>query len=472
MQAPNIKFGTDGWRGIIADDFTFDNVALVGSAIRLYLEESGFGERALLIGYDRRFAAESYAAHLANHLVGLGQRVILMHEACPTPLVAFSVLHLQAAGAVMLTASHNPYYYQGLKFIPHFAGPAMPSTTDRITALINELVPGFTPPPLRLQWQGERVNLKDAYFEHIDSLVNTHSLTSGGWTVLYNPMHGVGANYLDDYLKHAGVPCITINAERDVYFGDCLPDPSPKNLQPLAPKLAELDCKILLATDGDSDRFGLVDTEGRYFGANQALPLLADYLIRYKHMTGDLIRTVSTSHMLDAVAKEHGLKLVETAVGFKYVGEAMQHGGLIGGEESGGLSIQGHVPEKDGILASLLMLEMAATSGDDWHTLLRNLQKRLGARAYVRIDEELSEERKQRLMAGIKAWPDSKFAGKRIDSRNAIDGMKFIFDDGSWVLMRPSGTEPLVRVYIETTAPEMMPKFTATVLEAVKELAG
>ncbi len=448
------------------------NVALVGSAIRMHLDESGYGERPLLIGYDRRFAAESYAAHLANHLVSLGQRVVLMHEACPTPLVAFSVLHEQAAGAVMLTASHNPYYYQGLKFIPHFAGPAMPSTTDRITGLIQEIAPAFTAPPLRLEWKGERINLKQAYFAHIDKLVNTNSLTSGGWTVLYNPMHGVGAGYLDAYLQHAGVPCKTINAERDVYFGTCLPDPSHKNLQPLLPKLAELECKVLLATDGDSDRFGLLDTEGRYFGANQALPMLADYLIRYKHMTGDLIRTVSTSHMLDDVAREHGLKLVETAVGFKYVGECMQHGGLIGGEESGGLSIQGHVPEKDGILASLLMLEMAATSGDDWHTLLRNMQKRLGARAYLRVDEELSEERKQRLMTGIKAWHEPKFAGKRIEARNDIDGVKLLFDDGSWVLMRPSGTEPLVRIYIEVTAPETMQKFTAAVLDAVKELAG
>jgi phosphomannomutase len=472
MQIPDIKFGTDGWRGIIADDFTFNNVALVGSAIRKYLEESGYGERPLIIGYDRRFAAESYAAHLGNHLVGLGQPAVLMHEACPTPLVAFSVLRQQAAGAVMLTASHNPYYYQGLKFIPHFAGPAMPSTTDRITALIQQLAPEFTPPPLRLTWAGERINLKEAYFEHIDKLVNTHSLTSGGWTVLYNPMHGVGAGYLDAYLLRAGVPCKTINAERDVYFGACLPDPSPKNLQPLAAKLGEMECKLLLATDGDSDRFGLVDAEGGYFGANQALPMLADYLIRYKHMTGDLIRTVSTSHMLDDVAKEHGLKLVETAVGFKYVGECMQHGGLIGGEESGGLSIQGHVPEKDGILASLLMLELAATTGDDWRTILRDMQKRLGARAYLRVDEELSEERKQRLMGGIRAWHEPKFAGKRIEARNDIDGVKLIFEDGSWVLMRPSGTEPLVRIYIEVTAPETMSKFTAAVLEAVKELAG
>lgn len=471
MQTPNIKFGTDGWRGIIADDFTFDNVALVGSAIRQLLLEEGRGDQVLLIGYDRRFAAESYAAHLANHLAGQGQPILMLHEPCPTPVIAFGVLHLKAAGAVMLTASHNPYYYQGLKFIPHFAGPAMPVMTDRITELIAELAQ--TPAPrLKLDWAGERIKLKEDYFALIDTLINVHSLASGNWKVLYNPMHGVGAGYLDAYLKRAGVPCHTINSERDVYFGTCLPDPSPKNLQPLSTKLAEHDCKMLLATDGDADRFGLVDMEGRYFGANQALPMLADYLIRYKHMSGDLIRTVATSHLLDDVAKEHGLKLIETAVGFKYVGDCMQRGGLIGGEESGGLSIQGHVPEKDGILASLLMLELAATSGDDWHTLLRNLMKRIGARAYVRIDEELQEPQKQRLLTGIKTWSEPKFAGKRISSKIDIDGMKFVFEDGSWVLMRPSGTEPLVRVYIEVTTPETLPKMKTAVLEAVHGLAG
>jgi phosphomannomutase len=472
MQTPNIKFGTDGWRGIIADDFTYDNVALVAKALHAYLAESGQGQKPLIIGYDRRFGAENYAAHLGNYIASLGQSVLMLDSACPTPVIAFGVLHHQAAGAVVLTASHNPYYYQGLKFIPYFAGPAMPAVTDRITELIQELAPGFTPPFLRLEWAGERINLKEPYFTHIDSLVNVNSLTSGGWTVLYNPMHGVGAGYLDAFLERAGVPCKTINAERDVYFGSCLPDPSPKNLQPLAPLLAEMDCRLLLASDGDADRFGLVDAEGRYFGANQALPMLADYLVRYKHMTGDLVRTVSTSHMLDDVAREHGLKLIETAVGFKYVGEYMRQGALIGGEESGGLSIQGHVPEKDGILASLLMLELVATSGDDWYTLLRDMQKRLGARAYIRIDEELAEERKKRLFTAMKGWGEAKFAGKRIESRNDVDGVKLLFDDGSWVLMRPSGTEPLVRIYIETTAPETLPKLKAAVLEAVKDLAG
>lgn len=472
MNIPEIKFGTDGWRGIIADDFTFDNVALVGSAVEHHLTEAGQTSGPILIGYDRRFAAESYAAHLASQLRAMGREVVLVNEPCPTPVVAFGVLHLKAAGAIQLTASHNPYYQQGFKFIPHFAGPAMPAATDRITELIPELAPKFTPPPLNLEWSGERVNLKDEYFKHLDSIVNADSLVSGGWRVLYNPMHGVGTGYLDGYLKRAGLEVVTINGERDVYFGNCLPDPSPANLVPLANKLIEENCQVLLGTDGDADRFGLVDPQGRYFGANQALPLLADYLVRYKHYTGSLVRTVSTSHLLDSVAEEHGLELIETPVGFKYVGDELRRGGLIGGEESGGISIKGHVPEKDGILASVLMLELAATTGDSIHTLLADSMKRWGPRAFIRVDQELPEQRKQQLFSRLAEFDQPTLAGQRIAGRNDIDGVKFLFENGSWILLRASGTEPLVRIYIETTAPESLEKWKKQVLDAVKKLGS
>jgi len=471
MGEPEIKFGTDGWRGIIADDFTYDRVALVGSAIHEQIRESGRSSQPLLIGYDRRFSAEGYAAHLASHLSSLGQQIVLLNEPAPTPVVAFGVAHLKTAGAVMLTASHNPYYYQGLKFIPYFAGPALPETTDRITELISSIAPSFTPPPLVLEWAGERAALKDAYFAQLDTIVNANSLTSGGLSVMYNAMHGVGAGYLDSYLKRAGVPCTTINASRDVYFGATLPDPSPANLVPLAPQLAEHGCRLLFATDGDADRFGLIDTEGRYFSANQALPLLADFLVRYKDMRGDLARTVATSHLLDDVAKEHGLRLIETKVGFKYIGELLRRGALIGGEESGGISVAGHVPEKDGILACLLMLELAATTGETLHALLKEMHRRLGPRAYVRVDQELSEEQKRKLFSALRTYDEPKFAGRRIASRNDSDGVKLIFDDGSWVLMRASGTEPLVRIYIEVTSPETLTKLRGHVLDAVKSLA-
>jgi phosphomannomutase len=472
MATPQIRFGTDGWRGVVAADFTYDNVALVGTAIEHYLRESDQAGAPLLIGYDRRFAAEAYAAHLATHLKALGRDVAVCAGPVPTPVVAFGVMHLRAAGAIQLTASHNPHYYQGLKFIPHFAGPAMPEATDRVTDLIAELAPSFAPPTLTTAWDGERVELRDPYFEHLDTIVNADCLASGGWRVLYNPMHGVGAGYLDAYLERAGLDVVTIAGERDVYFGGGMPDPSPANLTPLSSRLIEDNCDILIGTDGDADRFGIVDPKGSYFGANQALPLLADYLIRYKHLTGELVRTVATSHLLDDVAREHGLDLLETAVGFKYVGERLRRGALIGGEESGGISIQGHIPEKDAILTSILMLELAATTGDSFDELLAEMHGRLGPREYVRIDLKMTGDQKQQLLIALAAHEKPDFAGKPIQSRVTTDGFKFLLEDGSWAMVRVSGTEPVVRVYIETTRPVTLARFRRQVLAEVESLAG
>jgi phosphomannomutase len=321
-----------------------------------------------------------------------------------------------------------------------------------------------------MKWEGATDNLREAYFAHLDTVVNSHSLASSGWRVLVNPMHGVGAGYVDGYLERAGVEVLAINGERDVYFGGGLPDPSPGNLTPLATALVEDDCQLLVGTDGDADRFGLVDPAGRYYGANHALPLLADYLITYRKLQGSLVRTVATSHLLDDVAAEHSLELIETAVGFKYVGAKLREGALIGGEESGGISVKGHIPEKDGILASVLMLEMAATRGDSLAEVYDELLKRYGPRDYVRIDQQLPESDKQRLLARLAAFDGDKFAGKQIERRVTIDGYKFIFPDKSWVMLRASGTEPVVRIYIETTAPETLPKWRNQILDEVKSL--
>jgi phosphomannomutase len=472
MRTTDIKFGTDGWRGILADEFTFDNVALVGSAIVQYLRETGHSDSPLLLGYDRRFSAEAQAAHLGNHLLGLGQVVVLANEAWPTPVTAFGVQHLKAAGAIMLTASHNPHYYQGLKFIPWFAGPAMPATTDRVTQIIQELAPAFNPPRLNTEWAGETVALKDAYFSHLDDLVNINSLSSVRGRVLYSPMHGVGANYFDAYLRRASCPVMSVNTSRDVYFGGMLPDPSKENLAPLAAQLTELDCALLIGTDGDADRFGIYDAAGRYFGANHALPLLADYLIRYRGKRGRLIRTVSTSHLLDAIAAQHGLELVETAVGFKYVGDELLRGGLIGGEESGGISVQGHVPEKDGILSSLLLLELLATSGESLHELYESLQSSCGRVEYVRVDQHLDSERKQRLLDRLREYAQTSFAGLKITSRSMLDGVQFTFENGSWMLVRASGTEPIIRIYLETIGSVSLAKFRKSVLAELDSLGA
>lgn len=477
MQAGNIKFGTDGWRGLIAADFTYDNAALATAAIREYLVETGKGGQPLLIGYDRRFSAEHYAAHLANLLCGLGQPVIVSDGHCPTPAIAVAVRHFEAAGAIMLTASHNPYPYQGLKFIPWFAGPALPETTDRITALIASLAPNFTPPTLQMEWKGEKRSFAEPYFAALDRLVATERLAGAHihdqeLRPFYAAMHGAGAGFLDAYLTRIGCPFAAAQLARDVYFGGSLPDPSEANLMRFLPDAAAAQCLALAGTDGDADRFGLLDLEGRYFGANQALPLLAEYLAQQRGLTGPVVRTVATSHLLDGVAELYGLPLIETAVGFKYVGDELRKGALIGGEESGGLSIQGHVPEKDGILACLLMLELAAERGASWEELLQDQYQRFGARGYRRMDEHIDNPRKTRLLEAMQGFDGPNFGGRQVSGRNSVDGIKLLFADGSWVMLRASGTEPVVRIYVEVTDPATLDQSCSELRSSILALAS
>lgn len=477
MQAGSIKFGTDGWRGLIAADFTYDNAALATAAIREYLVETGLGDKPLLLGYDRRFSAEQYAAHLANSLAALGQPVIVSDGHCPTPAIAVAVQQFEAAGAIMLTASHNPHIYQGLKFIPWFAGPALPETTDRITSLIKELAPGFSPPTLHLEWRGETRSFQRPYFAALDQLVDAGRLADArlagaALRPFYAAMHGAGAGFLDGYLARIGCPFAAAQLERDVYFGGSLPDPSEANLRRFLPAAASAQCSALIGTDGDADRFGLLDLDGRYFGANQALPLLAEYFSQHRGLSGPVVRTVATSHLLDGVAEHYGLQLVETAVGFKYVGSELRKGALIGGEESGGLSIQGHVPEKDGILACLLMLEMAAVRGASWADLLEDQYRRFGARAYRRLDEHIEDPQKSQLLESMKTYDDQCLAGRQISARSTVDGVKLQFADGSWVMLRASGTEPVVRIYVEVTEPATLDAACADLRQAILALAA
>ena len=472
MTPGGIVFGTDGWRSIIADGFTFDNVALAATAIRAYLAENGLGDRPLLVGHDRRFSAEQFAAHFASQAQLLGQPVVLCEDFCPTPCLAFGVQHLKAAGAVMFTASHNHWRYQGLKFIPDFAGPAMPVTTDRITQLVQLITPGWQAPGYTGKFNGQRINLKEAYFDRLKTIVNANAFISWHGRVLYDSMHGCGAGFLDEIMREHGVDVISINGERDVYFGGGLPDPSETNMRKLAHLLEEHDCRLLIGNDGDADRVGIMDRMGNFYSANDLLPLIADYMVRYKAGTGHFARTVCTSHQLDSVAKEHGRELVEVKVGFKYVAQELLKGAMIGGEESGGISIQGHVPEKDGLLGALLAIEMLATSGERLETLLRQFEEKHGHRSFNRVDQHLSEDQKQKLFDALAAGKEPKFGNQKIVERITIDGYKYVLADGSWVMLRASGTEPVVRIYMETTKPDSFTRWQKQILDEVLKITG
>ena len=346
----------------------------------------------------------------------------------------------------------------------------MPDTTDRITELIGELAGPYIPPAPCLHWDGARTGFREEYFAHLDTIVNQHSLGAAGLRILYNAMHGTGAGYLDGYLDSHGVAVVSINSSRDVYFGGTLPDPSPQQLESLLALLKEQDCRLLFATDGDGDRFGMLDEHGKYYGANHCLPLLADFMVSYKQQTGPLVRTVATSHLLDGIAQRHKLPLIETAVGFKYVGQELRAGALIGGEESGGISIKGHVPEKDGILSLVLLLELVSTAGDSLDVLLEALQEDIGKREYARVDAEYSPGDKALLMSALAEYGQPALAGCQVVGRNNTDGFKFLLEGGSWVMFRASGTEPVIRTYIEAAAPDKLSVLKTRVAEFTQSL--
>lgn len=459
-----IKFGTDGWRAVVADEFTFPNVERVASGIRRYLEKKKFPRNSeFLIGYDTRFLAEEFASECAR-ILSVSCKVRVAKTAVPTPVLAYAIQHRKACGGIMLTASHNPSEYQGIKFIPHYAGPALPDITDVIEKLIPDEAGGGG------QGAGGREGIKTfdpfpSYFSHIEKLVDFDAVKKANLKIVYDPLYATGNGVLDKILKKHKCNVEVLHNKRDVLFGGGMPDPRESNLTELKLRVKKASADIGLATDGDSDRFAVIDERGNYYSPNQLLSLLLRFLIKYKlppkKQTASrplppvpsfiVARTVATTHMLDALCEKYGGAVEETPVGFKYIGQVMREKhALIGGEESGGVSISGHVPEKDGILGCLLACEMMAREGKPLYKIYEDLQKETGHFYSKRLDLHLAEEKKRMLMENLKKSPFSK-AGKFYVNRIIdIDGTKLVFDGGSWMLFRASGTEPLVRVYLET----------------------
>jgi alpha-D-glucose phosphate-specific phosphoglucomutase len=451
----SISFGTDGWRGVMARDFTFDNVALVARAIAEYLLGTGGHARGVVVGHDRRFLSEHFAATVRDVLLTRGIPVFACPEAVPTPVVAFAVRHYGAAGAVMLTASHNPPEYNGIKFIPENGGPAPPEVTRRIEELIRDLR-GTAPGADRAHGACGSLSLVDprpAYLEHLARVVNLEAVGRAGLRVVVDAMHGAGAGYLEEALSRAGAEVEGLRANRDPLFGGGLPDPAPERLAGLRERIRETGAHLGVALDGDADRFGLVDADGTYLGANQFLPVLYHYLLTVRGMRGPVARTVATTHLLDRIAARFGQPVVETPVGFKYVGRALEEGCILGGEESGGLSLRAHLPEKDGILAGLLAVEIRAVRGRPLAALLQELMDEFGAVASARLDIHTDPATKARVLEALPGFAPERLAGRRVVRRTTMDGVKLVLEDGSWVLIRASGTEPLFRLYAEAQDP-------------------
>jgi alpha-D-glucose phosphate-specific phosphoglucomutase len=460
-----IKFGTSGWRARIADTYTFANVRRLARAIGDHLREAGEAERGAVVGYDTRFLSEDFGGAAAGALAQAGIRCRLAAAAVPTPTVAHAVLHHRAAAGLTITASHNPAWDNGLKLSGPTGGPALPEVTRAIESRVAGLRDpgGLTGPEMLASGLVEAADFAPAYLDQCREMVDLAAIRRARLRVVADVMYGPARGYLDRLLEEAGCAVTLMHGARDVTFGGHPPEPAEEHLGELIRTVREQGADLGLATDGDADRFGVVDRDGTVLAPNPILALVLRHLLRHRGWRGGVARSVATTHLLDALAARYGCELHETPVGFKYLGDLITQGrAMFGGEESGGMSLKGHPPEKDGILACLLAAEVAAVEGASLGDVLERLYGEVGRLVSVRINVPLSETVRRALPARIAA-PPASLAGQPVRRVQTTDGLKLHLDGGAWMLVRTSGTEPVARLYVE--APE------AATLESIRDAA-
>ena len=456
MATSPIKFGTSGWRGLIADDFTFATVRLAVRAISEHLT-SKKSNPTVLVGYDTRFYSEEFSALAVQVLQEHGIKTLLCETFTPTPAIAYEIQRRKLDGAINFTASHNPSQYHGLKYSGADAGPALPEVTKDIEARVAAILAKDGPFPMAATTThstkknlGELVNLKADYLKRLDELVRFDVIRNANLKIVADALHGAGAGYLDKALSNHGISVHGRRTNRDCLFSGGGPDVSEENLASLGKAVKDAGANIGLATDGDADRFGIVDTDGTWIQPNLILALAYDYIVQSRGWKLPAARSVATTQMMDAAAKSHGQTTYQTPVGFKYIGQLIREDKIaLGGEESAGLTIRGHIPEKDGILACLLVAEMTAARGASISEQVRAAFKKLGREFHpTRENLHLSDEQKANTVRRV-AVDSSTLLGRKVVSVDRTDGAKFVFEDGSWMLLRLSGTEPLLRLYVE-----------------------
>jgi phosphoglucomutase len=463
MTSSPIKFGTSGWRGLIADDFTFANVRLAVTAIAGHVNDHKKNS-TILVGYDPRFYSEEFSQLAVDILQQNHIRTLLCETFTPTPAIAYEIARRKLDGAINFTASHNPAQYHGLKFSSADAGPALPEVTKDIEARAAKLAEkdgAITKAPRHQSTKDEIVNLRDSYLKRLAELVRFDVLAKGKAKFVIDALHGCGAGYLDRVLADHGVSIQAMRTNRDCLFDGTGPDVSEENLAPLRKAVTESGSTAGLATDGDADRFGIIDRDGTWVSPNHILALVYDYLVESRGWKMPAARSVATSQMIDAAAKANGQTTYQTPVGFKYIGQLIREDKIaMGGEESAGLTIRGHVPEKDGILACLLVAEMLAARGGSIADQVKALFKKIGREFWpVRENLHLSDEQKANAIEKVSV-DATTLIGRKVVSVDRTDGAKFVFDDGSWMLLRLSGTEPLLRLYVEADSPKASARLT------------
>ena len=446
----SIKFGTDGWRAILDKDFTEENVKRTTLAIGKYVADNFGFSKPIIIGYDPRRMADEYSLLCAEILKDKGFTVFYSSRVVPTPILAYNAL-VKNACAIMFTASHNPPEYLGMKFIPDYAGPATAEITDEIVSNLDKDYEKSANSGVL-----HKVDLAPKYYEHLNSLIDFEVFKNLKTNIIFDGLYSASIGYFDEILKNKGIKFDSMHMFHDTNFGGGMPDPKPRFLKELIEKIKNSKNTIGLANDGDADRFGVVNENGEYVSPNEIIAILLKHLIE-RGFEGAVVKTVGSSLLIDCVAKKLGVEVIETAVGFKHVGAAMRKNKvIIGGEESGGLSILGHIPEKDGLVANLLILEAMAASGKSLVELQKELYDLAGAKFYTdRIDLKLdNQEEIKPILAKVK---EIKEIGEyKVTSIDTKDGVKLMLGDKTKILVRPSGTEPLLRIYFETDSVEKL----------------
>lgn len=456
----SIKFGTDGWRDRMDKDFTLENVALVTQGVANYLKKMKSGKIKIAVGYDTRKNSKQFAEEVCQVLIGNEITCYLTDSDVPTPVITYSIIYYKLDGAIMLTASHNPPEYQGIKFIPEYAGPAMPDVTDEITEEVHQILgTNIINKNENLDFSEKNILLeifspKEIYMSHVLKLLNLKKLKEKKIKVAFDPIYGTSREYIPEVLKKLKSEVIILNNKLDPDFGGKDPNPNEKNLTELSNIVKKKHLSIGLACDGDGDRSAAINEKGEFMDANQIFSMLLKYFLDIGKK-GGVVRTVSTTHLIDRIAETYNCPLYEVAVGSKYIGEYMRTKDiLIGGEESGGLMFKEHIPEKDGIYTNLKILEMILYYNIPLSEIYEKIIKEFGVLHTKLLNFECDEDLKIKVMSRIKKTPPNEILGQKVVKKIDIDGLKFVLDDGSWLLIRPSGTEPLLRCSAEASTKE------------------
>ncbi|MBM3176279.1 MAG: phosphoglucomutase/phosphomannomutase family protein [Chloroflexi bacterium] len=459
-----IKFGTDGWRAVIAEDFTFDNVRACAQGTADYLDEAGFAGLGVVIGYDTRFASEDFAAAVAEVLAANNIKVHLCSQAAPTPVISYLVTATKSAGAVIITASHNPGRWNGFKYkdstgasapteivatIEENANQALASCSVKRMALADGLKSGII----------AYIDPVEAYFQQIECLVDLEAIRQSSLKVIVDSMYGAGMGYFKKLLQGGKIQIMEINGERNPCFPGVQPEPIAKNLAKLSGMVREQKASVGIANDGDADRIGIMDENGEFLNQLQVFALLTLYFLEVRKERGAIVKTLTDTNMLDMLGEEYGVPVYETPVGFKYVAPVMKEkDAMIGGEESGGYGFRGHVPERDGILAGLYFLDLMIKTGKTPSQLLDYLFSKVGPHFYDRIDVHITPEQKQPFADKLAKGKVESVAGIKVKKLDTRDGYKYCLADNSWLLIRFSGTEPLIRIYAEAQSQKQIQK--------------